>query len=403
MTSPNRGRSPDRVGAESRPVLGTVPNLPPPPPADTSTSINMDLTGTGTSTNSPPNWQQILNDFNQAYQRQQQDITQLRTLYTTSQQAQVDLTARLNATLAQGLTNSVPVHATKLSAKHTDPAMFNGDSTKLRSFIKDLEVKLALNLDRHPTLVAQLLYAFSRTEGRARDQVEPYFEDALHPTLKSLKEFTNVLEGTFGDPDRKGTAQRALLNLRQRNLTFNEYATEFRRHSPYVNWDDPAQKAVMFEGLSSELKGCLITVDHADMNLNDFQRTVQGIDNRYRAAQQATRGPRSQFRNFQVPHPAVPSLTAYRPTVQATFTAAPTRVASTPAPHPDAMDLSVARGPRAPLTQAEKDRRRTNNLCMYCGGAGHFATGCPVKNAPKVNLRQATMEEVPEDSESKNA
>ncbi|KAJ7834782.1 hypothetical protein B0H14DRAFT_3461792 [Mycena olivaceomarginata] len=35
---------------------------------------------------------------------------------------------------------------------------------------------------------------------------------------------------------------------------------------------------------------------------------------------------------------------------------------------------------RDPLTQAEKDRRRQANLCLYCGGAGHNADHCANKS-----------------------
>jgi hypothetical protein len=35
-----------------------------------------------------------------------------------------------------------------------------------------------------------------------------------------------------------------------------------------------------------------------------------------------------------------------------------------------------------PLTEAEKKRRRDNNLCLYCGDAGHKANECPKKARP---------------------
>ena len=34
-------------------------------------------------------------------------------------------------------------------------------------------------------------------------------------------------------------------------------------------------------------------------------------------------------------------------------------------------------GPDGKLTQAEKDRRRKNNLCLFCGGSGHSFDNCP--------------------------
>ncbi len=34
---------------------------------------------------------------------------------------------------------------------------------------------------------------------------------------------------------------------------------------------------------------------------------------------------------------------------------------------------------RARLSREEKERRRSQGLCMYCGGGGHFAYNCPLK------------------------
>ena len=35
-----------------------------------------------------------------------------------------------------------------------------------------------------------------------------------------------------------------------------------------------------------------------------------------------------------------------------------------------------------PLTEEEKNRRRREGLCMYCGKAGHVALRCPAKQHP---------------------
>lgn len=42
----------------------------------------------------------------------------------------------------------------------------------------------------------------------------------------------------------------------------------------------------------------------------------------------------------------------------------------------DATRISRQRGP---LSQAEKDRRRREGLCLYCGNSGHVANDCPNK------------------------
>lgn len=44
---------------------------------------------------------------------------------------------------------------------------------------------------------------------------------------------------------------------------------------------------------------------------------------------------------------------------------------------------------RAPLTPEEKLRGRQANLCLYCGGTGHFLRTCPVR--PSKSYSQVVM------------
>ena len=56
------------------------------------------------------------------------------------------------------------------------------------------------------------------------------------------------------------------------------------------------------------------------------------------------------------------------------------------------------------LTQEEKDRRRRENLCSYCGAPGHFTANCPKQlKTPNTKARAtATIEEVPEEEPEKS-
>jgi hypothetical protein len=51
-----------------------------------------------------------------------------------------------------------------------------------------------------------------------------------------------------------------------------------------------------------------------------------------------------------------------------------------------------------PLIEAKKLRRRTNNLCLYCGNLGHVTRQCPQK---LVKL-QVQVVETPQELENKN-
>ena len=45
-------------------------------------------------------------------------------------------------------------------------------------------------------------------------------------------------------------------------------------------------------------------------------------------------------------------------------------------PHPNPATSAKAET-RGPLSQTEKDRRRAEGLCLYCGEKGHFHASCP--------------------------
>ena len=40
---------------------------------------------------------------------------------------------------------------------------------------------------------------------------------------------------------------------------------------------------------------------------------------------------------------------------------------------------------REPLSEEEKQRRRANRLCRYCGGPGHIAVNCPHRPKRQAN------------------
>ena len=55
---------------------------------------------------------------------------------------------------------------------------------------------------------------------------------------------------------------------------------------------------------------------------------------------------------------------------------------SSSGPCPMEIDVTCRRGP---LSEAKKQRRRANRLCLYCGGSGHIAITCPHRPKRQVN------------------
>ena len=259
---------------------------------------------------------------------------------------------------------------TRLSEKLPDAPVFSGERKELRTFIASLRLKLQGNADRYPLPQNQLQYAYSRLSGKAAQQVLPRVKSAGIDFV-DLEDMIRFLENAFGDPDRKASAQRELQTLKQKNQDFATFIAEFLRVAPDAEFNEESQKAMLLSSLSRELRELLINHDIPD-TLGGLISLCQKLDSKQRA-----------FRDSNM----VRSTTrSFFNTAQKTSTPKSTGTTSTSGPEP--MDLSTTYHKKGPLTDAEKDRRRKQGLCLFCRGAGHFAMTCPNKKGRPVGLRE---------------
>ena len=89
---------------------------------------------------------------------------------------------------------------------------------------------------------------------------------------------------------------------------------------------------------------------------------------------------RRSERQFQMPRARSEptyALVVAKPFPRESYNAPPV---STPTP----MEIDTTRR-RGPLSEEEKQRRRANQLCLYCGGPGHIAVNCPHRPRRQVN------------------
>ena len=194
-----------------------------------------------------------------------------------------------------------------------------------------------------------------------------------------------ALEVSFGDPDKRNTAQTKIASLKQGNRPFFDYLLDFNTYASDTGLDLNSQKHWFEKGLCRELKTLLITTDFDSLSLNDAIKKCSLYDQRIRAI------PPTPVRNTFTPRlssvPAPPN---------------------TPAPqhshqdhshhdhshdHGDPMDLSAVNvrtsRPRGPLTQAEREERRRLHLCLYCASPDHMVRDCPHK--PRSSLRAVSF------------
>ena len=109
-----------------------------------------------------------------------------------------------------------------------------------------------MNADHYPSTQDKLWYTITRVTGKAKDQVLPY---CIGNTvdLADLSAFEELMQNSFEDPDRQGTAQTTIQRLHQWNQDFSIYLAEFNRHVEYTKWNEKAKKSALLTGISDEL------------------------------------------------------------------------------------------------------------------------------------------------------
>ncbi len=88
-----------------------------------------------------------------------------------------------------------------------------------------------------------------------------------------------ILEGAFGDPNRKVTAQKILITLCQRNRPFHEYWAEFQRYAPETGYNTETKISFLTSELSVELYSQMIHHDISE-GLNEYVTILQTLDHK---------------------------------------------------------------------------------------------------------------------------
>ena len=254
------------------------------------------------------------------------------------------------------------------------PEKFDGSRSKFRGFLNQIRLIIQLHPHRYPDDSTQVGLIGSLLIGTALAWLAPLIEsnDAI---LRNFPVFVHEFEATFGEADKAQVAANKIRLLVQGNRAASTYASEFRQLSCDLAWNDEALISQFRTGLRSDVKDLLLTLPDPDTLTEAIAQAVR-CDNRL--FERRSEG-RIQ-RNNQVAH--YPYNGSAQPRTPAPIPLGPM---------PMEVDTLSTNQPRAPLTEAEKHRRRSNHLCLYCGQPGHIARTCPAKVTPaRANVRQLT-------------
>lgn len=260
--------------------------------------------------------------------------------------------------------------------KVASPEYFTGQRHKLTTFITQVTMVIALQSSRFTTETAKIIYAGSFLRDTAFLWFQPYVAANPKPAfMLDFELFCSELRKTFGDPDEVSTAERQLYALKQRG-SVTTYVADFMRHAVIVKWNDDAKAAQFYRGLKDVIKdelsrtgkpSALAKLQEAAIRIDTrlFERIVEKGE-RHSAVN--TTQPRFAPRTTNYPQ----AQPAHRPTEN--FRAFGER---------DSPQLTR----KGKLTPAEYQRRKENNLCLYCGDKGHQVLKCPLAPAGRKPVR----------------
>jgi hypothetical protein len=260
--------------------------------------------------------------------------------------------------------------------KLSPPEYYRGDRDQFADFIAQLHLVFNSDPQAFRKDQAKISYAGSYMRGAAKRWFNPHIDKKNgRIAFDSWKVFVQKFRSAFLDPDALATAERKIQELRQGSDPCAAYHAQFVSYMAILGWDEKSKIATFKRGLRSEVKDLLVGRD-IPTDFEEFVSLCIKLDNSWRERQQDKKGSNlvrvqtSSNSNSGNSGNSGNSLT-------------PTSVGT----HSGPMDISAGR--RGPLTKRERDHRIANNLCMYCGKSGHFASTGP--ESKKKGKQQASV------------
>lgn len=223
------------------------------------------------------------------------------------------------------------------------PEKFDGNPARCKGFLLQCSLFVNQQPSLYPTDSSRIAFVCSLLTGRALDWATAVWgtDGSSFPTFTTfLQQFREVFE----HPAEGKSAGDQLLTLAQGRSTAAEYALLFRTLAAQTGWVEDTLKLLFRRGLNSELQSELACRDEG-RSLSEFIDLTIQIDNLIRSRRPSR------------------ALSRFPPDTSATA---------------EPMQLGFTH-----LTPEERERRMQNQLCLYCGQAGHRISSCSIRPSSK--------------------
>ena len=251
------------------------------------------------------------------------------------------------------------------------PEKFDGDPSKFGSFLTAVDNFLVANKN-----------VYTNDEVKVRIVGSLLLDNALQwfitmvqtesVALKSFDVFMSQFRSMFSNPQAKRQSHTALRKLRQGKDSALRYATLFRQIAKSTGYNDAALMEFYQDGLRYDIQDYMLYFLEEPGSLEELISLSIRIDNRLLGRRSDNSDRQPQFKRFipRKPHFDGPKSTP-----------APGSPQTPQLPTPAPMDLDGMKVKPGKLTPEERNRRLTNNLCLYCGEPGHRLNECSKRSS----------------------
>ncbi|KAJ2914470.1 hypothetical protein MD484_g5942, partial [Candolleomyces efflorescens] len=249
--------------------------------------------------------------------------------------------------------------------KHRDPRQFNGRADQVDPFLQDVTTAVflqrrSLATDREKVIYLSLYLA----DGAPSVWYQNIKTNKPH-LLDDFDQFVATFRARFEDSDIYASSLRKIRKLKQTGPCAT-FTNQFIELLTDLDWSEQTKIQEYYDRLKPNVKLTLANRKgrHFTRDFEEYTKICIEIDN--------------ELHNLSLDTPPT-SSTSKRPFANpSTF---PTAAPNPPPASNDVVPMEIDAIRRGPLSAEEKERRRKEGLCMYCGQGKHFARDCPNKKA----------------------
>ena len=235
---------------------------------------------------------------------------------------------------------------------------FAGDRKYFKGFLAKMELIFLLYPERFLGDEDKVVYIISRLYGQAMNWAATLIEKR-DPCLSNYEAFIGRLKSFFGNSDATYVANQMLRSIHQKNLGgIQGYILEFNKYADESNWNEEAKMDAFIAGLNNQVATKIIEIFPGPRSLIALQTIASRIDARLSTVQRLQR--------------SNPSFTSNRSNFKRNGTN-------------KNFNNNKNKQFHGRLSKEEKEYRRKENLCLYCGSPTHAVKDCPKrtnKNEP---------------------